>query len=604
MVSMTCKFCTNKKNKGHKIWKSFAIKKIMNPTKDGIKEIAYNIFKNNKQSSQTDTILNQKSSFVGSILRRDAFYIIMNKIEVSLQNVIDTCKKNNLMMVVDEDILKFLILRMFQQLAILREAGASHGDVKPDNIMLNYEADQETVKLNSADVQLIDFGCTGPNGAHYGATGGYTPLDAWRKGINDQTATSMYKSSQTTDSKTSKKLLRTRKNGSKFDSWSSFITLLEFINFSHPFQDALNSGNYLKELSNFKFNKKMIHFSNTYSRELLELFEKVLTVETEIIDAEEVPIRWGVEEVIASDFYKDIEKDSESLKRIFFVFLRIVYNYEEGLFYLLHLSEKNIAERSIKEVIKFYSNLQEGLFNNSFTELNSPVIDHSLRNALRYDEHYNGKYPINDYFSTKKSHANLLNFDFSKRSEFSIIARNNLVADKEKISQMLKYYEVYRKILYPEFYVDDRVLVDCFQYDCIKSISHYSSVVTEILKFNDNFKSLGLSSKNEVDFALRNFNIWEFQRLQQKSLINNTVYPPPFDCLLTFNLNESTSHNSNTKTFKGATRKTKKNRLFSDFPAVLGRKMCQDTQRTRMGRFGDLDKNLLLGVSTGFFRSD
>ena len=63
----------------------------------------------------------------------------MDKIEVSLRDLIDTCTKKNLMMMVDEDVLKFLILEMFKQLAILREAGASHGDVKPENLMLGYK---------------------------------------------------------------------------------------------------------------------------------------------------------------------------------------------------------------------------------------------------------------------------------------------------------------------------------------------------------------------------------------------------------------------------------------------------------------------------------
>ena len=131
---------------------------------------------------------------------------------------------------------------------------------------------------------------------------------------------------QTSDSKTCMKDMRPRKNGSKFDSWSSFITLLEFLNLSHPFQHALNSGNYLDELRNFRFNKKMIQFSNAYSSELLELFEKVLTVETEIVNGEEVPIRWGVEEVIASDVYKEIEQDSARLKKRFSIFLNN-YNF-------------------------------------------------------------------------------------------------------------------------------------------------------------------------------------------------------------------------------------------------------------------------------------
>ena len=79
-------------------------------------------------------------------------------------------------------------------------------------------------------------------------------------------------------------------------------------------------------MRNFKFNRKTLLFSNAYSSELAELFEKVLTVETEIINGEEVPIRWGVEEVIASDVYKEIEQDSARLKKRFSIFLNN-YNF-------------------------------------------------------------------------------------------------------------------------------------------------------------------------------------------------------------------------------------------------------------------------------------
>ena len=72
--------------------KSFAIKKITNPTKATIKEIAYNIFMANKQYSKTDSIFDYKSSFIGSILRKDAFYIIMNKFDLTLGGVSKMCK--------------------------------------------------------------------------------------------------------------------------------------------------------------------------------------------------------------------------------------------------------------------------------------------------------------------------------------------------------------------------------------------------------------------------------------------------------------------------------------------------------------------------------
>ena len=181
-------------------------------------------------------------------------YLIMEKIEVSLKNVMDTCMKNNLMMAIDEDVLKFLILKIFQQLLILREAGASHGDVNPTNIMFSYEVGRSSINMDSADVQLIDFGSTGPDGSHYAASPKYVPPDNWKTGINDGTnTTKTYCSIEKLDIEMSTKALHPRKNGSKFDSWSSFITLLELVNFQHPFQHNFDCGNYLDALENFRF---------------------------------------------------------------------------------------------------------------------------------------------------------------------------------------------------------------------------------------------------------------------------------------------------------------------------------------------------------------
>ena len=242
------------------------------------------------------------------------------------------------MMVIDEDVVKFIILKLFQQLAILRGAQASHGDVKPDNLMFSISISDKTPEklLDSADIQLIDFGCTGPDGTSYGASAEYTPPDNWKGEINDKTTSITYESvGMTSDAETCKKDLYPRKNGSKFDSWSSFITLVELMNLQHPFYHSMRSGIYLDQLRNFEFNKNMLHFSNAYSSKLLDLFEKVLTVKTKLIDGEKVPVRWGVEEVIASDFYKEIEKDEERLRKKFLVFLQINDNYCGGLESLL-----------------------------------------------------------------------------------------------------------------------------------------------------------------------------------------------------------------------------------------------------------------------------
>ena len=123
--------------------KYFVIKKISNLTtsviESAIKEIAYNEFKANNQTSQTDNILNQKSSYLGCILRKNAYYLIMDRIEVSLANVIETIRKENLLMCIHEDVLKFVFFKIIEQLVILREAGASHGDIKSDNVMFSYK---------------------------------------------------------------------------------------------------------------------------------------------------------------------------------------------------------------------------------------------------------------------------------------------------------------------------------------------------------------------------------------------------------------------------------------------------------------------------------
>ena len=62
--------------------RSFAIKKISKTSKDAFREIAYNIFKTNKQLSHNDNLLNPKSSYLGSISSKseNACYIFMDKI--------------------------------------------------------------------------------------------------------------------------------------------------------------------------------------------------------------------------------------------------------------------------------------------------------------------------------------------------------------------------------------------------------------------------------------------------------------------------------------------------------------------------------------------
>ena len=295
------------------------------------------------------------------------------------------------------------------------------------------------------------------------------------------------------------------------------------------------------------FPKNMLHFSNAYSSKLLELFEKVLNVESEYIDGEEIPFRWGVEEVIASDYYKNIKKNIKKLRRKFYIFLRLVYNYDNGLANLLGMSKN-----SKSNIMKIYSSVQNSLYNNSFNEIKSPIIDHGLRSAIWNEEylHVNKNFRINNYFSSKKSHPELQDFDFSKRAELSIVNENNFVDDKlDQLEQILKFYSIYRKKLFPSFYADDVLTVDKFQLECIQLLSEFSYNYMKILKSNQNYRFIGIGSEQELDFALRNYHKWQDECEKQGRIIKSVNFVPPFDCLLTFNSNESTSQNLNTAKF-------------------------------------------------------
>ena len=264
------------------IRKYFAIKKISKLSDSAIKEIAYNEFLANKQTSQIDNIMNQKSSYLGCFLRKKAYYIIMDRIEVSMSNVIERIRKENLLICIHEDVLKFIFFRIIEQLAILADAGASHGDIKCDNVMFSYEAGVRKVDLYSADVQLIDFGCSGPNGQSYGGTVRYTPLENWKETTTDKNSKILTnescKSNQTLDANTRKPDLTSRKHGSKYDTWSTMVSLWEFNNLEHPFEKDLDCGNFLKMLRGFKFDKNELHFSKYLSANFIDFFEKVLRV--------------------------------------------------------------------------------------------------------------------------------------------------------------------------------------------------------------------------------------------------------------------------------------------------------------------------------------
>ena len=60
--------------------------------------------------------------------------------------------------------------------------------------------------------------------------------------------------------------------------------------------------------------------------------------------------------------------------------------------------------------------------------------------------------------------------------QYSIVLEDNLIADKEKLDRMLNYYQTLRKLLYPQFYEDDEIFIDLFQFWCIRKISEKSEV--------------------------------------------------------------------------------------------------------------------------------
>ena len=101
--------------------KQFAIKKISSPNRASAREIAYNEFMTNKQISQTDNI-NEKFAYYGCILRKNAYYIIMDVFDGSLSDIIQRCRVNNLMMFINEDVLKYVWFNIFKNLGILLES--------------------------------------------------------------------------------------------------------------------------------------------------------------------------------------------------------------------------------------------------------------------------------------------------------------------------------------------------------------------------------------------------------------------------------------------------------------------------------------------------
>jgi len=156
-ITATSNYCVCCKE--NKIKATFAIKKL-DPTIAAVKEMAYNEFKINKQMSKNDEILrvDHRGGYIGCILREDAYFIIMDRIYFTLADIIERCRKLNLAWFFDEDVLKYIFIDTIDQLALLSDAGASHGDIKPSNIMVVYNIGLYRIDLDSARTELIDLG--------------------------------------------------------------------------------------------------------------------------------------------------------------------------------------------------------------------------------------------------------------------------------------------------------------------------------------------------------------------------------------------------------------------------------------------------------------
>ena len=171
----------------------------------------------------------------------------------------------------------------------------------------------------------------------------YTPFEAWRQGVSDDTInTGTYRSVATLSSDKTSAIHNQRKYGQKFDTWSLMISLWELINLSHPFQNHFKNGNLLEKLRQFKFDETKLHFHDKLSKDFIEVFGKILTNETENIDGEEVPVGWGVQEIIKSEFYQKIKTERARLKRVFYVFIRLVEVGSGGLTSMMGLFSTKI----------------------------------------------------------------------------------------------------------------------------------------------------------------------------------------------------------------------------------------------------------------------
>ena len=91
---------------------------------------------------------NNSPTIFGSFRYANNFYMIMNKLDITLKDLINKIKFEQLRM--PEFVIKQLVYRIINELSYLNQAGLSHGDLKPENCLLGTNNDnyRAPVELN------------------------------------------------------------------------------------------------------------------------------------------------------------------------------------------------------------------------------------------------------------------------------------------------------------------------------------------------------------------------------------------------------------------------------------------------------------------------
>ena len=82
----------------------------------------------------------------GSFRYANNFYMIMNKLDITLKDLINKIKLEQLRM--PEFVIKQLVYRIINELSYLNQAGLSHGDLKPENCLLSTDTYRAPVELD------------------------------------------------------------------------------------------------------------------------------------------------------------------------------------------------------------------------------------------------------------------------------------------------------------------------------------------------------------------------------------------------------------------------------------------------------------------------